>query len=437
MQELAIKVENLTKIYKLYDKPIDRLKESLHITKKKYHREHYALKNINFEVNKGETIGIIGTNGSGKSTLLKIITGVLSATSGMVHLEGRVSALLELGAGFNPEYTGVENVYLNGTMMGYNKEQMLEKMDDIISFADIGEFINQPVKTYSSGMFARLAFSVAINVNPDILIVDEALSVGDVFFQNKCFRKFDELQKRGTTILFVSHDIYSIKQMCSKVLWLDKGEPVIFSDKTTVCSMYINEKLKEMNRNNKINKNKLSYRLNDSESKQKRVYPKLKFNGECIQNEDVEIISFYIIDKDNNKTTELTTLSQYTITIVAKFNNDIENIIFGYSLESNKGIPVIGMNTFINDSERTFDIKEDQIIECSFEFVLPRIMKGEYLISPAIAQGDQNTHKTLVWMHNCEKITIINDGYNISMIHLDSDVKIIALNKDEVILENT
>lgn len=435
MQELAIKVENLTKIYKLYDKPIDRLKESLNITKKKYHREHYALKNINFEVNKGETIGIIGTNGSGKSTLLKIITGVLSSTSGIVNVDGNISALLELGAGFNPEYTGIENVYLNGMMMGYNKEHMSAKMDDIIAFADIGEFINQPVKTYSSGMFARLAFSVAINVNPDILIVDEALSVGDVFFQNKCFRKFDELQKKGTTILFVSHDIHSIKQMCSRVLWIEKGRQIIFDEKITVCSMYINEKLKEMNKNNEVNINESSCKVDFIETKIAKIYPKLNFNGECIKSEAIDIISFYILDEAGNYTNELSVLSKYKITIVAKCNKDIENLIFGYSLESNKGIPVIGMNTFINDSERTFDAEEGKVIECSFKFVLPKIMKGEYLISPAIAQGNQNSHKTLTWLHNCEKITIINDDYNISLIHLDSEVEITSFGKYGLELE--
>ena len=187
-KENAISVRDVTKVYRLYDKPIDRLKESVSISHKNYHRDFYALKGLSFQVKKGETVGIIGTNGSGKSTILKIITGVLTPTSGQVDVDGKISALLELGAGFNMDYTGIENVYMNGTMMGYTKKEMDAKLQDILDFAEIGDFVYQPVKTYSSGMFVRLAFALAINVDPEILIVDEALSVGDVFFQSKCYR---------------------------------------------------------------------------------------------------------------------------------------------------------------------------------------------------------------------------------------------------------
>ena len=206
----AIKVQNLTKTYKLYDKPIDRLKESLHPLKKKYHKEFYALNNVSFEIKKGETVGIIGKNGSGKSTLLKIITGVLTPTAGRVAIHGKISAILELGAGFNPEMTGLENIYLNTSINGMNKAQTDKKIDEIVAFAELGEFIHQPIKTYSSGMKARLAFAVSINVEPDILIVDEALSVGDSAFQRKCFAKMEEIRAKGATILFVSHSEGSI-----------------------------------------------------------------------------------------------------------------------------------------------------------------------------------------------------------------------------------
>ena len=197
MSKYAIRVENVSKMYKLYDKPTDRFKEAIGLGRKKQlYREHYALNNISFDVKTGECVGIIGTNGSGKSTVLKIITGVLNPTDGNVMVNGRISALLELGAGFNMEYTGIENVYLNGTMIGFTREEIDRKMDDILAFADIGDFVNQPVKTYSSGMFVRLAFAVAINIDPEILIVDEALSVGDVFFQSKCYHKFEEFKKQ-------------------------------------------------------------------------------------------------------------------------------------------------------------------------------------------------------------------------------------------------
>ena len=223
MSNTAIKVDHVTKIYKLYDKPMDRLKESLGFSKERKYKEHYALSDVSFDVHRGETVGIIGTNGSGKSTILKIITGVLNPTGGNVEIDGRISALLELGAGFNQEYTGLQNVYLNGTMMGFTKEEIDAKLQEILDFADIGDFINQPVKTYSSGMFVRLAFAVAINIEPEILIVDEALSVGDVFFQSKCYHKFEEFKEMGKTILFVSHDLGSIGKYCDRVVLLNKG----------------------------------------------------------------------------------------------------------------------------------------------------------------------------------------------------------------------
>jgi len=221
--EIAISVQNLTKVYKLYDTPLDRLKESVNPFGKKYHKDFYALNDVSFEIKKGETVGIIGKNGSGKSTLLKIITGVLTQTSGNVTVNGKISALLELGAGFNPELTGIENVYFNGTLMGYTKDEMDARLDDILSFADIGEFVYQPVKSYSSGMFVRLAFAVAINVDPEILIVDEALSVGDVFFQQKCYAEIRKKINSGITCLFVSHDTSAIMNICRHAVLLNKG----------------------------------------------------------------------------------------------------------------------------------------------------------------------------------------------------------------------
>ena len=237
-ENAAIRVEHLTKRYKLYDRPSDRLKESLGLTRKKCYREHYALRDVNFTVRKGETIGIIGTNGAGKSTILKVITGVLTPTEGTVTVDGRISALLELGAGFNMEYTGIENIYLNGTMIGFSEEEIDAKLQDILDFADIGDFVYQPVKMYSSGMFVRLAFAVAINIDPEILIVDEALSVGDVFFQAKCYRKFEEFKKEGKTILFVSHDLGSISKYCDRVVLLDHGRKLDEGSPKAMVDLY-------------------------------------------------------------------------------------------------------------------------------------------------------------------------------------------------------
>lgn len=236
---IAIKVEGVSKSYKLYSAPVDRLKEAFNPLKRIYHQNFHALENINFEVRKGETLGIVGQNGAGKSTLLKIITGVLTPTTGKVQVNGRVSALLELGAGFNQELSGIENVFFQASLLGITRNEMQTRLNDILDFADIGDFIYQKVKTYSSGMFARLAFAVAIHVEPDILIVDEALSVGDAHFQLKCHKRMNELRAKGITILFVSHDTYSVKTLCSKAVFLHQGTQVNFGNAIDVVNEYL------------------------------------------------------------------------------------------------------------------------------------------------------------------------------------------------------
>src|SRR5574344_739624 len=236
--DYAIRVKNVTKIYKLFEKNTDRIKESLGLSRKKLYREHYALRNLSFDVHRGEAVGIIGVNGAGKSTILKIFTGVLNPTEGEVEINGRISPLLELGAGFNMEYTGIQNVYLNGTMIGFTKEEIDAKLKDILEFADIGDFVYQPCKTSSSGMFVRLAFAVAINIDPEILNVDEELSAENVFFQTKCFRKFEEFRKNGKTILFVSHDLSSIRKYCDKAILLEKGRKIGEGEPKEIIDMY-------------------------------------------------------------------------------------------------------------------------------------------------------------------------------------------------------
>lgn len=235
---IAISVKNLSKNYQIYDQPLDRLKQTIYRGKKKFYREFVALHDVSFNIKKGETIGIIGKNGSGKSTLLQIIAGTLMPSSGEINVYGRVAALLELGSGFNPEFTGRENVYLNGAILGISKEEMENRIAAIEAFAEIGEFIDQPVKTYSSGMFVRLAFAVAINVDPDILIVDEALAVGDMRFQLKCIDKMKSFQKQGKTIIYVTHDIYSVKNFCTEVMWLMDGHIHLRGDVHMVVESY-------------------------------------------------------------------------------------------------------------------------------------------------------------------------------------------------------
>lgn len=428
MERSVIKVKNVSKMYRLYDKPIDRLKESLNLFGKKFHKEFYALEDICFEVNKGETIGIIGKNGSGKSTLLKIITGVLTQSSGDVEIRGKISALLELGAGFNPEYTGIQNIYLNGTMMGYSKDEIDRKIDDILEFADIGDFVHQPVKTYSSGMFARLAFSVAINVDPDILIVDETLSVGDVFFQNKCFAKFEELKERGITILFVSHDTGSVKQLCSKVLWINDGTQMSFGETKEVCEMYMNDQIRDYNRNMEkiVNKTKVSMEKRSTVEDRFTKYrvPKVNDNVRISGNGDAEIASFFITDENENIINNIEVEKEYKFHVIGKFKKDTKNAILGITMENKKGIEIIGLNSHIYKKELGH-VERGSYIEVIFSVKIPKIQRGEYLISTAIASGNQENHIVLAWYHNLEKITVSNEGYNLSLIELDSEVKAI------------
>ena len=248
MENAAVKVDHVTKVYKMYNGPKDRFKEALGIGGKGkiYAKNHYALKDVSFEVRKGEILGIVGRNGSGKSTILKILTGVLNQTEGNIEVNGKVSALLELGAGFNMEHTGRRNIYLNATMMHISKTEIEKRIPDILKFADIGEYIDQPVKTYSSGMFVRLAFAVAINVDPDILIVDEALAVGDVRFQLKCMDKFMEFIEAGKTILFVTHDINSVKRFCNRAIWLNQGKLILDGNTDEVTDRYLDFLKSEM-----------------------------------------------------------------------------------------------------------------------------------------------------------------------------------------------
>ena len=234
-----IEVNHVSKVYKMYNSPTDKLLEALSLHGTKKHSDFLALDDVTFQVKSGEILGIMGRNGAGKSTLLKVITGVLTPTSGEVRVDGKISSLLELGAGFNPEYTGIENIYFYGTVMGMSKKEMDARVDDILKFAEIGDYVLQPVKTYSSGMFARLAFSCAINVEPDILIVDEILSVGDMRFQAKCFNKFKEFKKQGVTILYVGHDVSMMRTFCDTTMWLNNGKTVAYGEPTEITAKYV------------------------------------------------------------------------------------------------------------------------------------------------------------------------------------------------------
>lgn len=431
MEDKIICVNEIGKKYKLYASKQDRLKEAISFLHKSYHQDFCALSNISFDVNRGETVGIIGTNGSGKSTLLKIITGVLTPTEGIVKVHGKISALLELGTGFNQEYTGVENIYLNGRMMGYSKREMDERFAQIVEFADIGEFINQPVKTYSSGMFARLAFAVAINVDPDILIVDEALSVGDLFFQNKCFKKFDELREKGVTILFVSHDISSVRQMCSRVLWIEKGKQIIFDQSDTVCDMYMDMKRKGMNQQIDAIESVEDIPIRNLEDD--KLYPRLFPQSDCddLKSDKFDIISCFFTDSRGEIVNHLRVDEKYKFHCAVLFKENLNSLILGFVLENSKGLPLFDINNYINQ-QQGISGEKGFVTEAIYEFTLPRLMKGTYILETAIAQGTQEKHEMLTWLHGIENIEIVNPGYNSSYIEIPAKITVDKIQYEKV-----
>lgn len=354
MENYAIEVKDVSKVYKLYSNPFDRVKETFGLTHKKCYTEHHALSDINIKIKKGECVGIIGTNGAGKSTLLKIITGVLSPSQGEVIIDGRISALLELGAGFNGEYSGIENIYLNGRMNGFTKQEVDERLEDILSFADIGEFVYQPVKTYSSGMFVRLAFAVAINIEPEILIVDEALSVGDIFFQAKCFRKIEEFKNSGKTILFVSHSMGSIQKYCDRVILLDKGKQIIDStpkiaidlfNKISVMKDQINTENQKNYTESEENLKCKTKSLTDLWKKRMSVNPKTVEYG----NQKAEIIDFCVCNSEGMITNSINKGEEFSVRMRVRFNADIQEPIFAFTIKDIKGTELTGSNTLLGD----------------------------------------------------------------------------------------
>lgn len=356
--DIAIKAENLSKVYKIFDRPIDRLKEALNPFHKRYSKDFYALNNVSFEIKKGETVGIIGKNGAGKSTLLKIITGVLTPSGGSIQVNGRIASLLELGAGFNPEMTGIENIYMNGTVMGYSKEEMDKKIDNIISFADIGDFINQPVKMYSSGMFARLAFAVNAFVEPDILIVDEALSVGDNAFQIKCMKRMKELMEGGTSILFVSHDTNAIRRFCSEAIWLNHGCIKIKGEPNWVVDKY-NDFL-----------NLRAIRVNKKRSKNNNIVI-------------AKILNIDVYANNNNKIEEVS----FDESIYVKINyevykNNLKKAVLGIALRSINDEYICGLNTLLDLKNIPWNMGINSMV---LEYPMGlRVLSGEYYFDVAL-----------------------------------------------------
>ena len=409
----AIEIRNLSKMYKLYNKPSDRLRDSLGLSRKKRYKEHYALQNINFDIHEGECVGIIGTNGSGKSTILKIITGVLSPTEGTVTVNGRISALLELGAGFNPEYSGMENIYLNGTMLGFSEEEIDSRLDEILSFADIGDFVNQPVKTYSSGMFVRLAFAVAINIDPEILVVDEALSVGDVFFQSKCYHKFEEFKKQGKTILFVSHDLGSVSKYCDRVILLNQGEMLDEGTPKAMVDMYkqllVHQDPVKQAENTEPEENWKDGFL---------VNPNTLEYGE----KQAEIRDFVVVDSSGRHTNTIEKGSEFEIKMRLHFNESIQQPIAAFTIKNIQGTEITGTNTMYEG----INIEHpDAGRECVVTFRQKMDLQGgEYLISFGCTGYRNGDFTVFHRLYDACNVTVVSAKNTVGFFDMNSVVSV-------------
>ncbi|WP_270525599.1 ABC transporter ATP-binding protein [Enterococcus raffinosus] len=372
MTETVIEINHLTKKYDMYKKPSDRLKEALSPTRKTYHEVFYALNDVNVEVKKGEMIGFIGENGSGKSTILKIITGVLTPSEGEVKIEGNIAALLELGSGFNPEYSGYENIFLNGMVLGFSREEMQDKVDDIINFADIGDHLYQPVKTYSSGMFVRLAFAVAINVDPDILIVDEALAVGDLEFQLKCMEKFTELRNAGKTILFVSHDVNAVRRFCDRVYWLKNGVVEAEGETMEITETYENflkkKSLKTVDRDNSSSEDFSAYNI-------------------------VEVKSAELLDGDLQPLEIVEQDSKVVVKVTYNVKDDsIKKPVLGVAIRTVDNNYVCGLNTLLDEESIPWK-KGENVFYLEYEKMA--LLGGEYYFD--VALFEENATVPLVY----------------------------------------
>lgn len=418
-EEIAISLKNVSKCFKRYARPVDRLKEIL-LPGKNISDEFWALRDINLEIPKGQTVGIIGRNGSGKSTLLQIIAGTLTATTGEVRVNGRVSALLELGSGFNPEFTGRQNVFFNGRLLGLNQKEIEDKFDEIVGFADIGDFIDEPVKTYSSGMFVRLAFAVAVNVNPEILIVDEALSVGDGVFIHRCMAKIKDFQDSGGTMLFVSHDLGSVSRLCSEAIWINNsqivehGTPIEIS-KSYQAWMYekINDRLKKSSNSitdlqidkQRIENIEASLEVNSNKQlstyKKKNsftgteylAFPNIKRfgTGRC------QIISLEILNEQGQKTGFVMPDEWLILQTKIISHDDVASPILGITMFDRLRVPIAGWNT----TQYKYQLPEfvkNQLISVTFKIKWPHIKSDSYSLEPAIADGSQDSHEMMDWL---------------------------------------
>ncbi|MBO4298209.1 MAG: ABC transporter ATP-binding protein [Clostridia bacterium] len=394
--ENAIEIRGLSKVYHLYTRPMDRLKEALTPSHRSRHTDFYALNNVSLDIRKGDSVGIIGTNGSGKSTLLKIVVGVLNATAGEVNVNGRISALLELGAGFNPDYTGLENIYFNGTIMGFTREETDQHLQDILDFADIGEFIHQPVKTYSSGMFVRLAFATQIYSDPDILIVDEALSVGDLRFQQKCYRAMEKLM-RDKTVILVTHDPGAVLRFCKRLVWLEKGRVRFDGGVDRGLKLYedflIAQSIEE-----REGRGYFDFEETGAQALRSDERPPILPLARDVHTKGSGEAAIEACELDHAATGRAAQIVEPGEDVVfrmrVRFDHYTAHPIFGLTIRDRLGNVAVGINT---ETLRCELPPGRGTMEYDMRFTMPPLNHGQYTISPGLASGVQDDHIQLCW----------------------------------------
>lgn len=414
--ENAIEVRGVSKFYNLYERPQDRVKELFSLTKKKYHTLYKALDQVSFTVKKGETLGIIGRNGAGKSTLLKLITGVITPSEGTIETHGEISALLELGTGFNPEYTGYENIFLNGSMRGFSDEEMQEKVKEIVDFADIGEYMGQPVKTYSSGMFARLAFAVMISFKPEILIVDEALSVGDIFFQQKC-NTFMKEEMKGVTKLLVTHDMNSIANMADRVILIDRGKIIREGKPLEVIEDYLKLLHTSVFQSEAAAAKDEDARLETAERSEAAEQKAVAAEAAEREKEKAEIgwvdspkesiggAQDILIDRCrmliNGEAVDVVKPGDAVrIELLLHSKKDADNIIIGYTFKDKYGNSIFAQST-LGENIMIEGVKQGEVRKASLSFHWPEVKEGDYFLTLGIGEGyDQMVHTVQCWVHS-------------------------------------
>lgn len=414
--ENAIEVRGVSKFYNLYERPQDRVKELFSLTKKKYHTLYKALDQVSFTVKKGETLGIIGRNGAGKSTLLKLITGVITPSEGSIETHGEISALLELGTGFNPEYTGYENIFLNGSMRGFSDEEMQEKVKEIVDFADIGEYMGQPVKTYSSGMFARLAFAVMISFKPEILIVDEALSVGDIFFQQKC-NTFMKEEMKGVTKLLVTHDMNSIANMADRVILIDRGKIIregkpleVIEDylKLLHTSVFQSEEAAAKDEDARLataERSEVAERKAVAAEAAEREKEKAEIGWVDSPKESIGGAQDILIDRCrmliNGEAVDVVKPGDAVrIELLLHSKKDADNIIIGYTFKDKYGNSIFAQST-LGEGIMIEGVKQGEVRKASLSFHWPEVKEGDYFLTLGLGEGyDQMVHTVQCWVHS-------------------------------------